>query len=77
MVCIPMTEIEPGLSCNHANLHFTTLTCIAWLQHAALSVPDQQLENGIPDSNADKENLSPGVPFPISVFDIMVGVAQV
>ena len=74
VVCIPVTEIEPGLSCNHANLHYSTLTCIAWLQHATLSVP---VDNGIPDSNADKENSSPDVPFPVSVFDIMVDVAQV
>ncbi|DBB05033.1 TPA: hypothetical protein ACH3X3_010302 [Trebouxia sp. C0006] len=42
-------------------------------KHATLSVP---VDNGIPDSNADKENSSPDVPFPVSVFDIMVDVAQ-
>ncbi len=68
---------EPGLTCDHTNLHSTTLTCIAWLQHATLSVPDQQLGNGIPDSTADKQSKSPNVPFPISVFDIMEDVAQV
>lgn len=44
--------------------------------HATLSVPDQQLENGIPDSNTDKENKSPNIAFPTSVFDIMMDVAQ-
>ncbi|DBA77143.1 TPA: hypothetical protein ACH3X1_009719 [Trebouxia sp. C0004] len=45
-------------------------------KHATLSVPDQQLENGNPDFDADKENKSSNVPSPTSVFDIMVDVAQ-
>jgi hypothetical protein len=53
------------------------LSRVAWLQHATLSVLDQQLGNGIPDSTADKQNKSPNVPSPTSVFDIMEDVAQV
>ncbi|DBA80127.1 TPA: hypothetical protein ACH3X2_007607 [Trebouxia sp. C0005] len=45
-------------------------------KHATLSVPDQQLENGIPDSTSDKEEKSPNVCSPTSVFEIMVDVAQ-